>query len=115
MHWSHCPALPESPIATLGDDCQSKAAPAHRQAASYRRDLDPIAPSALRIWATLSPADDQVTTTQQDEVCSPERITALQDLPAAGAGGLLWPIVTLGNLAIVFSSSPRYTSVAQGS
>jgi hypothetical protein len=111
----HGPALPKPPVANLDDHFQRKTAAAHGQTASRLRSIDPLVPGAFWIGTTVAHADHQVTTVQKDHVFSPERITPLQDALTTRASRLFWPIVTLGNFAIIFGSSHRHTSLARGS
>jgi|SRR5712691_765105 hypothetical protein len=111
----HRPPFPEPPVANLGNDLQRKTAAAHGQMAGRLRGIDLLVPGAFRMGTMVTHADNQITTIQKDHVFSPERIAALQDAPTTRARHLFWPIVTLGNIAIIFGSSHRHTSLAQGS
>jgi hypothetical protein len=115
MDLRHGPTFPEPPVANLDNDVQRKTATAHGQTASRLRSIDPLVPGAFWIGTTVAHADHQVTTVQKDYVFSPERITPLQDALTTRASRLFWPIVTLGNFAIIFGSSHRHTSLARGS
>jgi len=108
------PALPKTPVANLNHDFQCEATPTHGQAACRLRFIHAILPSAFRIGATVTQADDQVTPIQENDVLPPNRITTFQRLPAARASRLLGSVVALGHVAIVFCSSHRHTSLAQG-
>src|SRR5713101_3587308 len=115
MNLRHRPAFPEPPVANLGNDLQCKTAAAHGQTAGPLRSIDPLVSRTLRMRTAVAHADYQVTSIQKDHVFPPERITTHQDACATWARRLFWPIVTLGNIAIVFGSSHRHTSLAQGS
>ena len=108
------PAPPKSPVANLGNDFQGKAAPAYGQAASRLRFIHAIRPSAFRILATVTHADDQVTPVQENDVLPPQGITSFQGLTTARASRWLGSVVALGHLAIVFGSSHLYASLVQG-
>jgi len=115
MNLCHRPPFPEPPVANLSNDLQRKTAAAHGQTVGCLRGIDPFVADAFRRGTTITHTDHQRTTIQKDHVFSPERIAALQDTPTTWARRLFWPIVTLGNIAILFGSSHRHTSLAQGS
>ena len=113
MNLSHPPAVPKSELTNVHDDFQSKAAAAQGHAPGRLRGSDPMVSSTVRIGAMVSHPDDQVATTQKDDIFAPEWIAALQNLPTVLTSSLFWPIRTFGNLAVVFSSSHQYTSLAR--
>jgi hypothetical protein len=113
MNLRHRPALPKAPVADLHDDFQGKATPAYGQATGRLRGTDPAVSSALGIRAMVAHTDDQVATTQKDDIFAPEWIAAPQNLPTVQTGSVFGPIVTFGHLAVVFSSSHQHPSLAQ--
>lgn len=115
MDLRHGPPFPEPPVAYLDNDFQCKTTAAHGQAAGRLRGVDPPMPGAFRMETTIAHAHHQVAVIQKDHVFSPERITTLQDAPTTWTSRLFWPIVTPGNVAIIFGSSHWHTSLARGS
>jgi hypothetical protein len=115
MNLHHRPPLPEPPVTNLGNDLQRKTAAAHGQTAGPLRSIDPLVPRTLQMRTAVTHADHQVPSIQKDHVFAPERITPLQDTSAMWTRRLFWPVVTLGNIVIIFGSFHRHTSLAQGS
>ena len=114
MDLRHRPTFPEPPVANLDDDFQRKTAAAYGQTAGCLRGRDPRVPGAFRIRTTIAHADHQVTPVQKDHVFPPKWITPLQDASTTRARRFFWPIVALGNVAIIFGSSHWHTSLARG-
>jgi len=114
MNLCNRPPLPKSPVANLDNDFQREATPPYGQAARRLRFIHAIPVSAFRVGATIPHADDQITPIQENDVLSPNGVTTFQRSPAARASRLLGAVVSFGHLAIVFGSSHRHTSLAQG-
>jgi hypothetical protein len=108
------PAFPEAPCANLDNDFQRKAAPANRQAARRLRFIHAIPPGTFRIRATVTQADDQIPSVQENDILPPQRITTLQGLTATRTNQLFGSIVARGYLVIVFGLSHRHPDSAQG-
>jgi hypothetical protein len=109
------PALPKSPVPDLHDDFQRKAAAAHGQALRVLRRIDSLRLSTLWIGTPVRHINHPFTTVQKDDMFLPQLMAALQNVPTVRARGLVWPIVTCGDLAIIFSSSHSYPPLARNS
>lgn len=108
------PSLPKSPLANLDNDLQREATSTNGQTSRLLRFIHTILPSTFRIRAMVTQADDQVTPIQKNNVFPPQRVTTFQCVSTTRASRLLGSVVALGHFAIVFCSSHRHTSLAQG-
>lgn len=115
MNLGDGPAMPKTPVPNLHDDFQRKAAAPHGQALRVLRRIDSRRLSALWIGTTVRHIDHPFTTVQKDDMFLPQLMAALQNVPTVRARGLVWPIVTFGDLAIIFSSSHSYPPLARNS
>jgi hypothetical protein len=110
----HGPAFPEAPRANLDNDFQREATPANRQAARGLRFIHAIRPGTLRIRTTVTLANDQIPSVQENDVLPPQRITPLQGLIAPRTNQLFGSIIARGYLVIVFGLSHLHLYSAQG-
>jgi hypothetical protein len=108
------PTFPEAPCANLDNDFQREAAPANRQAARCLRFIHAILPGTFRILTTVTQADDQIPSIQENDVLPPQRITTFQGLTAPWTNQLFRSIVARGDLVIVFGLSHVHPYSAQG-